>query len=188
MSYRGPMARRDDVLTAVVSALGEHGLYGLTHRKVDRAGALPEGTTSNYFRTRAQLLSGAVEHLVAGDLQAWETMGADEITTTDDLVDIAAAFVAWAVGDGRPRSSAQIALLEAAITNPEVSEVLTRARKVIEHRANQLCSPLGLDRTQVAILLDATDAIIFRQLAMPESTIGFDPRRYFSALLNTLTR
>ena len=37
-------------------------------------------------------------------------------------------------------------------------------------------------------LLDATDAIIFRQLAMPESTIGFDPRRYFSALLNTLTR
>jgi DNA-binding transcriptional regulator YbjK len=40
--------------------LAAEGARGLTHRAVDRAAGVPEGTTSNYFRTREALLAAAV--------------------------------------------------------------------------------------------------------------------------------
>ncbi|HEX5298168.1 MAG TPA: TetR/AcrR family transcriptional regulator [Streptosporangiaceae bacterium] len=42
---------------AAIAVLAEHGARGLTHRAVDRAAGLPAGTTSNYARTRAALLT-----------------------------------------------------------------------------------------------------------------------------------
>ncbi|NNG95706.1 TetR/AcrR family transcriptional regulator [Gordonia araii] len=179
------MTRRDEVLDAAIRALGEHGLYGLTHRKVDRAAGLPEGTTSNYFRTRAKLLTGAVDHLVATEFDVWNQGGAAELTTADDLVELATRFVEWALTEGRTRSVARIALLEAAITEPDVAEVLRAARRQVEVKAAELCSPLGLDSTGTAVLLDATDSITFRQLAIPAPDFG--PRAYFERLIGALT-
>lgn len=180
------MSRRDDVLDAALRVLGEQGLYGLTHRKVDRAGELPEGTTSNHFRTRATLLVGVVEHMVAADFQVWERNDVPRISSPDQLVDAACGFVTWALSDGRARSAAQIALLEAAITNSEASAVLRTARAQIEDGASAVCATVGIDRVGTMVLLDATDAIIFRQLAMPDPR--FEIRPYFDALIGGLAR
>ena len=46
------------VLEAAVELLGTEGLRALTHARVDAQAGLPKGSTSNYFRTRAQLLIG----------------------------------------------------------------------------------------------------------------------------------
>ena len=55
------MARNDDrrrLLTdAAITVLADEGARGLTHRAVDAAAGVPTGTTSNYFRTRDDLIA-----------------------------------------------------------------------------------------------------------------------------------
>ena len=46
------------VLEAAVELLGTEGLRALTHARIDAQAGVPKGSTSNYFRTRAQLLIG----------------------------------------------------------------------------------------------------------------------------------
>jgi len=52
-----PSARTRQIGDAAIVVLAEHGARGLTHRAVDQAAGLPPGTTSNYARTRAALLT-----------------------------------------------------------------------------------------------------------------------------------
>ena len=52
-----PSARTRQVGDAAIAVLADHGARGLTHRAVDQAAGLPPGTTSNYARTRAALLT-----------------------------------------------------------------------------------------------------------------------------------
>ncbi|GAA3838941.1 ABC-F family ATP-binding cassette domain-containing protein [Saccharothrix violaceirubra] len=55
--------RRDLLRDTAVSVLAEAGGRGLTHRAVDRAAGVPEGTTKNYFPSRDALLRAAAERL-----------------------------------------------------------------------------------------------------------------------------
>jgi AcrR family transcriptional regulator len=55
--------RRDDLADAAIGVLAREGLRGLTHRAVDGAAGLAEGTSSYYFRTRAALLQACVDRL-----------------------------------------------------------------------------------------------------------------------------
>jgi DNA-binding transcriptional regulator YbjK len=52
-----PSGRARQVADAAITVLADHGARGLTHRAVDQAAGLPPGTTSNYARTRAALLT-----------------------------------------------------------------------------------------------------------------------------------
>lgn len=56
-------SRRDLVLATGVDVFAREGLHGLTHGGVDRAGHLPRGTTSNYFRTRSALVQAVCEEV-----------------------------------------------------------------------------------------------------------------------------
>lgn len=51
------MTRAQQVADAAIEVLAALGARGLTHRAVDAAAGLPPGTTSNYARTRAALLT-----------------------------------------------------------------------------------------------------------------------------------
>lgn len=62
------MSVRVRVLDAAIVLLGTQGLKALTHARVDAAAGVPRGSTSNYFRTRAALLTGVVEWLAEQDL------------------------------------------------------------------------------------------------------------------------
>lgn len=64
MSVRtsGP-SRSDLVADTALALLAERGMRGLTHRAVDEAAALPQGSTSNLARTRQALLELAVRRL-----------------------------------------------------------------------------------------------------------------------------
>ncbi len=55
--------RHDRIADAALALLAERGLRGLTHRAVDEAAGLPQGSTSNLARTRAALLETAVRRL-----------------------------------------------------------------------------------------------------------------------------
>lgn len=49
-------ARRAELADAGLAVLARDGGRGLTHRAVDRAAGVPEGTAANYFRSRDELL------------------------------------------------------------------------------------------------------------------------------------
>jgi DNA-binding transcriptional regulator YbjK len=55
--------RRRALADAAVGVLADEGARGLTHRAVDRRAGMPPGTTSNYFRTRADLLQGIIARI-----------------------------------------------------------------------------------------------------------------------------
>lgn len=61
-SATGP-ARSDLVADTALALLAERGMRGLTHRAVDEAAGLPQGSTSNLARTRQTLLELAVRRL-----------------------------------------------------------------------------------------------------------------------------
>src|SRR5947209_3019250 len=60
-------ARARQVGDAAITVLAGQGARGLTHRAVDQAAGLPPGTTSNYARTRAALLTLALTRI--GELE-----------------------------------------------------------------------------------------------------------------------
>jgi DNA-binding transcriptional regulator YbjK len=55
--------RRHELADAGLTVLAREGARGLTHRAVDTEAGVPVGTTSNYFRSRAQLLEGLVTRI-----------------------------------------------------------------------------------------------------------------------------
>ncbi|MFC9533889.1 MULTISPECIES: TetR/AcrR family transcriptional regulator [unclassified Streptomyces] len=55
--------RAEVIADAALDLLAERGMRGLTHRAVDEAAGLPQGSTSNYARTRLALLEAAVRRL-----------------------------------------------------------------------------------------------------------------------------
>ncbi|MFH8370109.1 TetR/AcrR family transcriptional regulator [Streptomyces sp. NPDC018031] len=56
-------ARARLIADTAIDLLASRGLRGLTHRAVDEAAGLPQGSTSNHARTRAALLTAAVRRL-----------------------------------------------------------------------------------------------------------------------------
>ncbi|MFE4334684.1 TetR/AcrR family transcriptional regulator [Streptomyces sp. NPDC056831] len=64
MATRTTGTSRADLITdAALALLAERGMRGLTHRAVDERAGLPQGSTSNYARTRQSLLEVTVRRL-----------------------------------------------------------------------------------------------------------------------------
>ncbi|MFF1252474.1 TetR/AcrR family transcriptional regulator [Pseudarthrobacter sp. NPDC058329] len=67
--------RRTQLLDAALDVLSEKGMKGLTHRAVDAAAQLPEGTTSNYYRNRATLVQAVLGRLLELDAALLQEQG-----------------------------------------------------------------------------------------------------------------
>lgn len=52
--------RSRQLADAAIAVIAEQGMRALTHRAVDTAAQVPPGTTSNYFRSRRELLRGVL--------------------------------------------------------------------------------------------------------------------------------
>ena len=66
-------ARRRQILDAAVTVLATQGWRGLTHRAIDRAAGLAEGSSSAYYRSRSALQSAMADYVVwqlAADVEA----------------------------------------------------------------------------------------------------------------------
>lgn len=60
-------SHRERVLAAAIELVGASGVRSLTHARVDDAAALPKGSTSNYFRTRAALIAGVIDAIATAE-------------------------------------------------------------------------------------------------------------------------
>ncbi|BAX92652.1 TetR/AcrR family transcriptional regulator [Mycobacterium shigaense] len=127
-----PAERRRDLCDAAIELLASDGAKGVSHLKVDRKAAVPDGTTSFYFRTRSALLRAVAERLAELDLERLQSV----------------ADSAGRRGDNPTPSLLSQVVIQAG-TEPQLS--WTKARYELTMQAAR-------DPAMAAILQQATDA------------------------------
>jgi AcrR family transcriptional regulator len=145
---RRPDERRRQIADAALEVLAAEGARGLTHRAVDRAAGLPEGSTSNVYRSRAALLEGTVAHHASMDLAAGtEPSGVPAPLPALSRKDAASLVKAgfFAVLERREHNVARFELLLESTRREELSEPIALARSEFAARTKSLLEASGCD-------------------------------------------
>ncbi|GLY70935.1 TetR/AcrR family transcriptional regulator [Amycolatopsis taiwanensis] len=156
--------RRTALADAAIETLARRGMRGLTHRAVDRAANLPEGSCSNHFRTRQALLTAAVDRLLALSTQQLATVViTDPDRAVDELADIAAQWVTA----GRTRMLARYELALESTRRPELRQSLTAAGLKLRQFAEQLVTQAGVANPAACaqVFVACLDGLLFDHLA-----------------------
>lgn len=160
--------RRTTLADAAITTLARHGSRGLTHRAVDRAAGLVEGTTSYYFRTRQDLLEAVVTRLAELDAAALpELRAVTPAAFTDAFTDLVLGLLH---GSGE-RQLARYELTFEARRRPGLGNVLAessaRIRELVAHQFLALEVADPDERARDFLLL--VDGLLFDQLVAPWS-------------------
>jgi Uncharacterized protein conserved in bacteria len=181
--------RRDELLDAAISLLGERGMHGLTHRAVDTAAGLPAGSASNHFRTRDALLDAVVERFAARERANWDEVAARVCPTTpQELARALAEFAHDATGPHRTLTLARYAILVEAGIHPSLRAQLTiTGARVNAWFTNWLRIAGSADPERDApIIMNHWTGVVLHQLAIPDP--AFDPSGQLTALVTSVTR
>ncbi|MEU3772980.1 TetR family transcriptional regulator C-terminal domain-containing protein [Streptomyces sp. NPDC032472] len=161
--------RRTVLADAAIEVLADAGMRGLTHRAVDRAAALPAGTTSAYFRTRAALLTALVRRLVARDQAELQAAGerTPPLRTPAELVHgLDALTRARLTGEGRRRSLARYACALESVRDPELREILVPRDNAGRERVRAFLAARGVPDpdARTHTLLSCVDGLVLDHL------------------------
>jgi DNA-binding transcriptional regulator YbjK len=161
--------RRTLLADAALDVLADEGIRGLTHRAVDRRAALPAGTTSAYFRTRAALLTGLVTRLVQLDQTELRTVAEDlaPLRTAGELADGLALLTRRRLtGEGRRRSLARYACAVESVRDPELREILVPRGNAGREAVRLFLAAHGVTEvdTRTHTLLTCIDGLVFDRL------------------------
>ncbi|MES9538807.1 TetR family transcriptional regulator [Actinomadura sp. NPDC000600] len=165
-----PPSRREELADAAITTLAEAGMRGLTHRAVDKAAGLPEGSCSYYFRTRQALLQAAVERLEQVDtaeLTARPALSGADAPGHEGVAEAAAHLVEHWTTAGRERMLARYELALEATRRPELRTVLVRAGARSRQLAEAMLTAIGAPApaVQAPLLVAYLDGLIFDHLA-----------------------
>lgn len=176
--------RRDQVLTAAVRVLAESGARALTHRAVDTAAGVPQGTTSNHFRNREALVGGVVAHVADAELAIWTEAGAGK---ADVAAGLAAAMIAL-TGEHRELSLARYAIFQDALGHAELRAALDAQTARFFAAGTDVMAALGAadPARSGRVLLACVNGIVHDQLLRPVPDFDPEPdlRRIISGLLS----
>ncbi|MEV6400440.1 TetR family transcriptional regulator [Streptomyces sp. NPDC051907] len=186
---RQNLARRAALVDAAIEVLARDGARGLTFRAVDAAAEVPNGTASNYFANRDDLLTqagGRIYERLRPDEATMEAMlsGPTTRARTAELVrEVVERVAAFKTG--------YLALLELrleATRRPELRAVLT-ARVSEDVEANvtgHLASGLPGDADAVKMIYLATNWLIVERLTLPDVFPEEEARNLIAALVERL--
>lgn len=181
-SAEGPTPRGLLIADAALRILGTGGARALTHRAVDQQAGLPEGATSNLFRTRAALLMAASERLVHHTLtQAADAASRFDPSSSEDALSAArilASIVSTWAGDDADLSAARLEVYLEARRTPELAAQLVEARASFLHLATAVL-PAGSKASAVP-LIALLEGLLVNQLFHPQTAL--DPVQLEQAL------
>jgi DNA-binding transcriptional regulator YbjK len=165
--------RRTEILDGALRVLAEQGMRALTHRAVDAAAALPAGSTSYYFRSRAALVAGCVERMLQLDLeQDMPAAEAAAVGGADALVDALTAIGVRMATSERHRTLARYELSLAGTRDASLRAELVRGGDVIRRNGAELLARAGAAHPAVAAdeLAALLDGLVYTALVRGPST------------------
>jgi DNA-binding transcriptional regulator YbjK len=124
----GDETRLTRIVDAAIRILAEEGARGLSHRAIDRLCQLPDGATSNFFKSRHDILTAACERIVDLDLADLARLRAAAVPSRDlpdELRRIAAMLIAMMAPQNQNRARARLELYLAATRNPAIMRIFT---------------------------------------------------------------
>jgi DNA-binding transcriptional regulator YbjK len=159
------------IADTALALLAERGMRGLTHRAVDEAAGLPQGSTSNLARTRAALLEVAVVRLAEREGQAPAGAVAPP-SDLDGLAVLLAQALHHAMTVGRDLTRARLELALEATRRPELRTAYDAAGAPFRRQLAALLTSLGSpDPARHTHSLSAwCEGILFASVAGPSST------------------
>ena len=174
-----PSTRRRLLLDTAVHVVATSGLRGLTHRAVDRAAGLPEGTCSAYLRTRLALVSAVGEHvagLLEEDVQALRDDVARCIGDQERVTSLTShLFLRWL--DAHEVLATRFELALEAARDPALAQVLSGWRERLVDVVESMLATGGHDRSRARYVVAALDGVLLGALARAPR----DRRRYVEA-------
>ena len=154
-------------MDAALKVVADRGMKGLTHRAVDAAAQLPQGTTSNYYRNRANLVEAVLDRLLELDAALLQDQGpAGPPGNIEELADQLASLVLALAVQHAGLTRARLALsldrpdsvtaghfrlvggLEQALTALGVADAPARARYVADYGDGVLLHLLTVRRAE----------------------------------------
>ncbi|MFF4951917.1 TetR/AcrR family transcriptional regulator [Streptomyces chattanoogensis] len=162
--------RRTALVDAAIEVLARDGARGLTFRAVDAAAAVPNGTASNYFSSRDDLLAQVTDRVhqcIAPDPdEVAEVMAAPPSRA---LVVELMHWINRRVTENRTGYLAMLELRLEATRRPELQAELTRVMResLDENLRFHLEGGLPGDRTAVMLMYLAMTGLMVEQLTLP---------------------
>ena len=178
--------RREQVADAAIETLAAVGMRGLTHRAVDRAAGLPEGSTSYYFRTRQSLLQAVLDRVAALDVA-----DAAELSIGDGSLEAIAAAIAslvrHLVTKERSRTLARYEVATESVRQPDLREVLLAVAERVWQPAVELLGKDGSPRQRrdARLVVACLDGLIFTHL-VGTNELDLDPAELRDTVLRLL--
>jgi hypothetical protein len=154
--------RATSIADAAIEVIAAAGMRGLTHRAVDRAAALPPGSTSYYARTRSALLELALARIAELD-----DPGVAPPEESARFAPYLARFLFTTMTKGRSRLIARYEFALEATRRPELREIYDRSGKRFREQCTALLAASGsADPPRHARMLIAwCDGILFDSVA-----------------------
>lgn len=163
--------RRFELLDAALEVVVQHGLRGLTHRAVDRAASVAEGTTSAYFRTRQALHLGLAERVtsrLADDVdQVAREIGGCDASSPEALAAVVGMFTRWL--DESPLLLAKVELMLEAGRDPELAAVVSPDRERVVGVVTEVLAARGAEEPgrSAAVMVASFDGVLLAALTLP---------------------
>ncbi len=169
---------------AGLTVLAREGARGLTHRAVDAQAGVPTGTTSNYFRTREQLVAGLVTRIgqrLTPDPEVLAVLGAREPSVAlfaDYVRDIVRRLL-----ENRDVTLALFELRLESVRRPEVAEPLLAWQRESFAADVAFNAQAGLPggAREIALFHYALDGLLLDRLTTP-----IDPQTPIEAIVDDL--
>ncbi|TVL89889.1 TetR/AcrR family transcriptional regulator [Streptomyces sp. LX-29] len=152
------------IADTAIDLLAATGLRGLTHRAVDEAAGLPQGSTSNHARTRAALLAAAVRRLAEREARV---LTPAELPAPDGglpaVVDALALALHRYLTDHRHLLVARYELALEATRRPELREIYDASGRAFREPLLELMAAAGSSAPErhVLSLVAWCDGIMF---------------------------
>ncbi|MGV2915482.1 TetR/AcrR family transcriptional regulator [Streptomyces alfalfae] len=110
------------IADTALALLAERGMRGLTHRAVDEAAGLPQGSTSNHARTRLALLEAAVRRLAEREAEVLDPAALPDPAAGREALaaGLALALHRYLTGGYRPLLLSRYELALEATRRPEL--------------------------------------------------------------------
>ncbi|KAA0019406.1 TetR/AcrR family transcriptional regulator [Antrihabitans cavernicola] len=169
--------RRASLADAGLQVLASAGARGLTHRAIDGAADVPQGTTANYFKTRDELLGALGERVF--ERLAPDVARLAQLEDRPPGIDLSIAYIEYIVERTTSEPDVMRALFELrleASRRPGLASILheTLARNFrLDVEFNRQAGLAG-GPMEIALLRYAVDGLLFELLTVPMDT-GLEP-------------